>query len=113
MVKQYIQVVTAIEKKEDAEKISRRLVERRLAGSIQIVGPIMSTYWWKGNIETAQEWLLFIKSIKGLYEELETEIKKMHPYEVPEIIAVPIVAASKDYLEWLKSEVKEVGKKED
>ncbi|NIA08270.1 MAG: divalent cation tolerance protein CutA [Nitrospiraceae bacterium] len=106
MVKKYIQVFTAIKKREDAEKIAKKLVEMRLAGSVQIVGPIVSTYWWKGNMETSQEWLLFIKSIRDLYKEIESKIKKMHPYEVPEIIAVPIVDASNDYLEWLKSELR-------
>ena len=72
---------------------------KRLSGCIQIIGPIISTYWWKGNIETSEEWILFIKSKKNLYEELEKAIKEIHPYETPEIIALPIVAGSKDYLE--------------
>ncbi len=106
MREEYIQVFTTTEKKEDAEKIAKAIVEKRLAGCIQIVGPITSTYWWKGNVETAEEWLLFIKSKKELYEELEKAIKEIHPYETPEIIAMPIVAGSKDYLEWLKNELR-------
>lgn len=106
MRKEYIQVFTATEKKEDAEKIAKALVEKRLAGCVQIVGPVISTYWWKGDIERAKEWLCFIKSRKNLYEELEKAIKEIHPYEVPEIIALPIVAGSKDYLEWLGSKLK-------
>ena len=102
---EYIQVFTTTEKREDAKKIARRLVENRLAGCIQIVGPIMSTYWWKGNVETAEEWLLLIKSRKDLYEEIEEAIKEIHPYETPEIIATSIVAGSKEYLEWLKNEL--------
>ncbi len=103
MVREYIQVITAIQKRGDADRIARGLVERRLAGSVQVLGPIVSTYWWKGNIETTQEWLLLIKSVKALYREIEAKIKEIHPYEVPEIIAVPIVDASEDYLEWLRS----------
>lgn len=103
---EYIQVLTTTEKKEDAEKIAKTLVGKKLTGCIQIVGPITSTYWWKGNVETAEEWLLFIKSKKTLYEELEKAIKDMHPYETPEIIAMPIVSGSKNYLEWLKNELK-------
>ena len=106
MTKQYIQVITTTEKKEDAEKIAKALVEKRLAGCVQIVGPTLSTYWWKNNIETAEEWLCFIKSKGDLYDELEKEIKKIHPYETPEIIALPVVAGSKDYLEWLNNELK-------
>ena len=105
MMEEYIQVFTTTEKREDAKKIARRLVENRLAGCIQIVGPIMSTYWWKGNVETAEEWLLLIKSRKDLYEEIEEAIKEIHPYETPEIIATSIVAGSKEYLEWLKNEL--------
>jgi periplasmic divalent cation tolerance protein len=105
-MEEYIQVFTTTEKKEDAEKIVKALVEKRLAGCIQIVGPIVSTYWWKDNVETAEEWLCFIKSKKALYDELEKAIKEIHPYETPEIIAMPIVSGNKDYLEWLKNELK-------
>jgi len=105
-MEEYIQVFTTVGKKEDAEKIARALVEKRLAGCVQIIGPIVSTYWWKNNIETAEEWLCFIKSKKNLYNELEKAIKEIHPYETPEIIAVPIISGSKDYLEWLGNELK-------
>ena len=101
----YIQVITTAEKKEDAERIAIILVEKRLAACVQIVGPITSTYRWKGNIETAGEWQCMIKSRAGLYKEVENAIKSVHPYEVPEIIAVPILAGSDDYLEWLRSEL--------
>ncbi|MCU0849725.1 MAG: divalent-cation tolerance protein CutA [Candidatus Thermoplasmatota archaeon] len=103
---EYIQVFTTTEKKEDAEKIAKTLVEKRLAGCIQIIGPIKSTYWWKDDIETSEEWICFIKSKKKLYDELEKAIKEMHPYETPEIIAIPIVAGSKKYLQWLDNELK-------
>lgn len=103
---EYIQVFTTTEKKEDAEKIAKVLLEKRLAGCIQLVGPIESTYWWKDNVETAGEWLCFIKSKKTLYDELEKTIKEVHPYETPEIIAVPIISGSKDYLGWLNNELK-------
>jgi periplasmic divalent cation tolerance protein len=102
----YVQVVTTTENKEDANKIAKVLVERRLAACVQLVGPIQSTYWWKDSIETAQEWLCFMKTDKKLYDELEKAIKAIHPYETPEIVAMPVVAGSDDYLEWLGSEVK-------
>jgi periplasmic divalent cation tolerance protein len=106
MMEGYIQVVTAIAKRENAEKIANALVEKRLAACVQILGPIVSTYWWKDNIETAEEWLCVIKSKKEVYEELEKSIKEIHPYETPEIFALPVVAGSKDYLKWLSNEVK-------
>lgn len=102
----YIQVVTTTEKREDAEKMAKALVEQRLVGCVQIIGPIESTYWWKGNMETAQEWLCLMKTNKSLYDELDTAIKAIHPYETPEIVAMPIVAGSRDYLQWLSSELK-------
>lgn len=106
MIEEYIQVFTTTERREDAEKIAKALVEKRLAGCTQILGPVLSVYWWKDKIETTQEWLCFIKSKKELYEELEKAIKEIHPYEIPEIVAMPIVAGSKDYLKWLSDELK-------
>ena len=102
----YLQVATTTENKEDAEKIGKALVEKRLAACAQLVGPIQSTYWWKERIETAQEWLCHVKTHKGLYDEIEKAIKAIHPYETPEIIAMPIVGGSDEYLEWLGGEVK-------
>jgi periplasmic divalent cation tolerance protein len=106
MKEEYIQIFTTIENKEDAEKIAKSLIEKRLAGCIQIIGPISSIYWWKNKIETSQEWLCIIKSKKKLYEEIEKSIKEIHPYEIPEIIAIQIISGSKDYLKWLDNELK-------
>lgn len=99
----YIQVFTTTEKKEDAVRIAKILLEKRLAGCIQIIGPVSSLYWWKGKMEESEEWLCIIKSEKSLYNELEKTIKDNHPYEVPEIIAVPIIMGNQDYLDWLNS----------
>ena len=101
----YIQIVTTTDKKEDAEKIAMTMVEKKLAACVQIVGPITSTYRWKGTIETATEWQCVIKSREALYPEIEKAIQSIHPYEVPEIIAMSIFAGSKKYLEWLHNEL--------
>jgi periplasmic divalent cation tolerance protein len=101
----HIQVVTTAGTKADAQAIANALVERRLAGCAQIIGPITSTYWWQGEVETAEEWLCVIKSRQDLYERLEAAIREVHPYDVPEILAVPVIAGSKDYLRWLDSEL--------
>ncbi|MEM2928405.1 MAG: divalent-cation tolerance protein CutA [Nitrososphaerota archaeon] len=106
MMEEYIQVFTTTEKREDAEKIAKSLIEKRLAGCIQIIGQISSIYWWKNKIETSQEWLCIIKSKRNLYEEIEKSIKEIHPYETPEIIAMPIISGSEDYLKWLDNELK-------
>lgn len=101
----YIQITTTTDKKEVAERIAFRLVEEKIAACVQIVGPITSIYRWKGTIERAEEWQCIIKSREDLYQDIEHAIKSVHPYEVPEIIAIPIVAGSGEYLEWLRGEL--------
>lgn len=100
----FIQVTTTAEKREDADHIARVLVEKRLAGCVQVLGPITSVYRWKGKVETAGEWLCLIKSRQELYGAVEATIRSLHPYETPEIIAMPVIAGSCDYLRWLETE---------
>ena len=101
----FIQVLTTAGTKEDAQKIAQSVVEKRLAGCAQVIGPITSTYWWEGKIETAEEWLCIIKSRDGLYKDLEKAIQQIHPYKVPEILAVPVIEGSQSYMEWLDGEL--------
>lgn len=103
MTREYIQVFTTVGKKQDAENMAELLVERKLAGCIQVVGPVLSTYWWEGKIVKDKEWLCIVKSKKVLYKKLEEAIKKIHPYELPEITVTPITAGSAGYLRWLNS----------
>ncbi len=100
----YIQIVTTVSTKTDAEKIAKFLINKRLAACIQTAGPIKSIYWWKGKIEKTKEWACIIKTRKSLYKKVEKAIKEIHPYEVPEIIAISITEGSKDYLKWLSDE---------
>jgi periplasmic divalent cation tolerance protein len=100
-----IQVLTTVGSEEDARAIARALVERRLAGCVQLIGPITSTYWWQGSVEDDTEWLCVIKSTADLYEALERAIQEVHPYEVPEILAVPVLKGSQGYLDWLRGEL--------
>ena len=104
-MKSYIQISTTTETKEQAQKIAKYLVEQKLAACVQITGTIESTYRWKGKVENAQEWLCLIKTRDALYSKVEAAIKKLHPYETPEIIAVPIIKGSKEYLNWLHDEL--------
>jgi uncharacterized protein involved in tolerance to divalent cations len=85
--------------------VARALVEERLAACVQILGPITSTYRWKGAIETSEEWQCWAKTRRDLYEKIEQAIRRLHSYEVPEIIAVPILAGSESYLKWLDEEL--------
>lgn len=103
---EYIQVVTTVNSKELAEKITSRLMEKRLAACVQVTSPITSVYRWKGKIETAEEWFCVIKTRRRLYREVEENIKALHPYEVPEIVAFPIISGSSDYLGWIGDSVK-------
>ncbi len=105
IMEDFIIIFTTTDSKEDAKRIAKHLVEKRLAGCVQITGPIQSTYRWEDSIEISEEWLCSIKSKKGLFEDLESAIKEIHPYDVPEIVALPIVAGSDDYLTWLKDQL--------
>ena len=101
-----IQVLTTTETEADARRIADTLVNDGLAACVQVFGPVTSTYRWRGKVETAQEWLCIIKSTQELYDDLEAAVRKLHPYEVPEILAVPVCAGSEQYLDWLKGSVK-------
>jgi len=101
----YVQIVTTAESKVVAERIGKKLLEKRLAACVQIVGPIASFYWWQGRIETAEEWLCLIKSKADLYEKIERTINEVHTYETPEILALPVVTGNRTYLDWLRAEL--------
>ena len=101
----FIQIITTTAQRADAEKIAEALVEKRLAACVQIIGPIRSIYRWKGNIEREEEWQCQIKTRLDLFTEAEQAIRAIHPYETPEIIALPIITGSLNYLEWLREEL--------
>lgn len=101
----YIQIVTTAGTRDDAQRIARALVEERLAACAQVVGPVASTYRWKGEIETADEWQCWAKTRQSLYERVEQAIRRLHPYEVPEILALPVLTGSAVYLAWLDEQV--------
>lgn len=86
-----------------AENIARLLVSDRLAACVNILPGILSVYTWQGQVESAQEHLLLIKSSKDHYQALEAAIRDHHPYEIPEIIAVPVEAGLPEYLHWIDS----------
>jgi periplasmic divalent cation tolerance protein len=102
----FLQVLTTTATRADAERIARALVERRLAGCVQVLGPIHSTYWWEGAVETAEEYLCLAKSSRESYPALEAAIQELHPYDVPEILAIPVAAGSPAYLSWLQGELR-------
>jgi len=104
MAESYVQVATTTDRREEAEKLSRLVVDDRLAACAQVAGPITSTYWWQGKVETAEEWIVFMKTRAGLADQLISRVKAEHSYDTPEIIATPIVAGNLGYLEWISAE---------
>lgn len=101
---EYIQVLTTIDKEEKAKTIATTLLEKRVASCVQIFGPITSSYWWNGKIEQAREWICLAKGKTKDYEKIEATIKSVHPYEVPEILAIPISNGNADYFNWIRAE---------
>lgn len=91
---------------EEAEKISNKLVEKRLVACSNIISPIRSIFRWKGALCKEAETLLILKSKRGLFDEIVAEVKKIHSYETPEIIALPIIEGSPSYLQWVFDETK-------
>ncbi len=100
----FIQVHTTIDSKEAAQKIAEAIVAKRLAACVQVSGPITSTYWWEGKIDQTKEWVCTAKTTQELYDDLEQAIRANHTYDTPEILAVPVIAGSKSYLDWVEAE---------
>jgi periplasmic divalent cation tolerance protein len=97
-------VITNLPDRPSAEKLARRLIEARAAACVNQLAPCTSTYRWKGNVETATEVPLLIKTTQAAYPRLEKLIREAHPYELPEIIAVQVTAGLPAYLDWVNSE---------
>ena len=97
-------VLTTTATREDAGKIARALVERRLAACVNLVA-IESVYRWKDEVESAEEWLLVIKTTAAAYDHVHAAIKELHTYDLPECVLLPIESGSEDYLAWIGESV--------
>jgi periplasmic divalent cation tolerance protein len=97
----YIVVLVTTASKQEAEKITQSLLEAKLIACANIVGPVASHFHWAGKIEHTEEFLVLMKSRSDLFEQITEKVKGLHSYEVPEIIALPIVSGSEGYLGWL------------
>jgi periplasmic divalent cation tolerance protein len=97
----YILVLVTTSSKQEAEKIAQNLLEAKLIACANIVGPVSSHFHWGGKVEQAEEFLVLIKSRMDLFDAISEQVKALHSYEVPEIVAMPIVAGSKMYIDWL------------
>jgi periplasmic divalent cation tolerance protein len=101
----HVVVLSAVGKAEDASRLARALVERRLAACVNVVPAVRSFYRWKGRVEEDEERLLVIKTRRDRFEALREALVAMHPYELPEAIAVPIDAGHAPYLAWIDESV--------
>ncbi len=102
----YIVVFVSCAGTKEAKIISRALIKNKIAACVNIISNLSSTFWWQGRIDTCKEALLVIKSKKKLLPQVIKLVKSLHSYAVPEIIALPIIAADKEYLKWLSTSVR-------
>jgi periplasmic divalent cation tolerance protein len=102
----FIIIYCTVPDQQTAETISENLVKEKLAACCNIVSGLKSVYRWEKKIQSADELLLIIKSRSSLYSEIETRIKDLHPYTVPEIIALPLINGSVEYLNWMDENVR-------
>jgi periplasmic divalent cation tolerance protein len=99
-----IVVLTNLPDRAAALKLAQALVARRLAACVNVLAPCASVYRWKGEVETADETPVLIKTRAGRYAEVEAAIRELHPYELPEIVAVTAVHGLGEYLQWVSDE---------
>jgi len=108
MTGETIVVLTTCGNDEDANTLARALIDRRLAACVNAIHKIASTYRWKGEVQQDQETLLIIKTTAPRLKGLEQTIREHSKYELPEVIALPVVAGSADYLDWVRESVAEL-----
>lgn len=106
MAENHIVTLCTVPDRESGEKIAAALVEERLAACVNIVTGVASVYRWKGKVEQAEECLLIIKTGVSRFDVLKRRIQELHPYELPEIIALPIIHGSAEYLKWITESTK-------
>lgn len=100
-----LQVSTTLPDEETARGVAKCLVEERLAACAQVLGPLSSTYCWQGMVEQATEWYCHLKTTRAGLPALQRRLRQLHPYKVPEIIALPVVGGDSDYLRWIEESV--------
>ena len=101
-----IVVFTTCGSEEEARKLAAALVEKRMAACVNITAPVTSVYRWKGSVEEAKEWMLIIKSRRERFDELRMVLESAHSYELPEVLAIPVVDGSPNYLAWVEDETR-------
>lgn len=105
----YLQVQTTTDSRAEAMDLARTAVESRMAACAEVAGPITSVYWWEDGVERAEEWLVMLKLPATCYDRLAAFLAERHSYDEPEIVALPIVAGSPSYLNWIRAETRPEG----
>ena len=100
-----LQVVTTCATQDEAQRIGEALVAARLAGCVQIHSPITSIYRWQGQVERSEEWLLVVKTLPQRFDAVAAAIRQQHSYQTPQIIGIPVVEGTEDYVAWLREQV--------
>lgn len=98
-----IVVLSTCSSAEEAERLARLLVEQRLAACVSVVAGVRSFYRWQGSVDSSTEWMLLVKSSRSLFAALTAALEQAHSYEVPEVLALPVVEGAANYLNWLAS----------
>lgn len=101
-----VQVLTVVDSRDAADALVRDAVEARLAACGQVDGPLTSTYWWDGRVETATEWRATLKTTGARAAALEAFLVERHPYDTPEVLTTAVVGGDPDYLRWVAGEVR-------
>lgn len=101
-----VQLQTTLPDEPTARRLAEALVQDRLAACVQLVGPMRSIYRWDGKLEESIEWLLLIKTTTDMAAHLQDHLRGLHPYDMPEIIVLPVVGGDPGYLEWIGTEVR-------
>ncbi len=103
--------MTTSSNEKSGQQIAKALLEERLAACVTISAPCQSHYWWQGKISKEQEHILFIKTQASLYSRLEKKIIKIHPYQVPEIVVLPLIKGYRKYFDWISKETEKKSKR--
>lgn len=106
-MKEFVPVVILITASmdEEAQEIANRLLTQRKAACVNIIPKVRSLFWWKGELDSADEAVLIVKTKASLVDEIVSLVKEAHSYEVPEVIALPLIGGNRDYLNWMSDEL--------